>query len=150
MLNETQNQFECLTASLNTSWNVFILFHELWTVSNFSMNCETFHAFPWIMNRFILFHELWNFSYFFMNCETCHTFSWIMKRFIFIHEIFFMLFHEFEKSQAAEQAAEQFSNFTDRGFALAVKNKLQWILRQFKASLIFWKMPINCWNYNLN
>ena len=35
--------------------------------------------------------------------------------------IVFMLFHEFDKSPAAEQA-EQFSNFMDRGFALAVKN----------------------------
>ena len=38
-----------------------------------------------------------------------HAFPWIV----------FMFFHEFEKSQAAEQ--EQFSNFMDRGFALAVK-----------------------------
>ena len=35
-----------------------------------------------------------------------------------------MLFHEFEKSlAAAAEQREQFSNFIDRGFALAVKNK---------------------------
>ena len=41
-----------------------------------------------------------------------------------------MVFHEFEKSQAEQeeeeeeqlQQQEQFSNFKDRGFALAVKN----------------------------
>ena len=43
--------------------------------------------------------------------------------------IIFMVFHEFEKSQAEQeeeeeqqQQQEQFSNFKDRGFALAVKN----------------------------
>ena len=36
-----------------------------------------------------------------------------------------MLFHEFEKSQAEQAAAEQFSNFMDRGFALAVKNQFR-------------------------
>ena len=43
--------------------------------------------------------------------------------------IIFMVFHEFEKSQAEqeqeEEEQEQFSNFKDRGFALAVKNQFE-------------------------
>ena len=38
-----------------------------------------------------------------------------------------MLFHEFEKSPAAAEQ-EQFSNFMDRGFALAVKNAKNFLL----------------------
>ena len=70
--------------------------------SYLSMNYESFHAFPWTMSRFVfmLFYELWidSFSYISMN-----------------------RFHEFEKSQASAEQAQQFSNFMDRGFALAVK-----------------------------
>ena len=44
-----------------------------------------------------------------------------------------MLIHEFEKSQAAAAAAaaeQQFSNFKDRGFALAVKKIIFQLAKQ--------------------
>ena len=37
--------------------NRFIFFHEFWIISCYSMNYESFHIFPWIMNSFMLFHE---------------------------------------------------------------------------------------------
>ena len=67
------------------------------------MNYESFHTLPWIGKHFILFHGLGNILYFSMNYESIrfHTFPWIV----------FMLFHEFEKSQAEQEQQEQFSPF---------------------------------------
>ena len=67
----------------------------------------------------MLFHELHQKGYF-------HALAWITISW------FFMLIHEFEKSQGAAAAAaeQQFSNFKDRGFALAVKKIIFQLAKQ--------------------
>ena len=128
--------------------NCFILFHELWidSVSCISMKYfhnltwimnqfvfMHFHDFSWIMNCFMLFHELWIGSFSCISMKRFHGFPWIWKvlaeqdinNFHGFPWVIFMVIHEFEKSQAEQeeeqQQQEQFSNFKDRGFALAVK-----------------------------